>query len=135
MSTVFNQLQRLKHLWWRIAGGVTLVLAISLYRQEGGTWLVFALLLLFPDLGALGYLVSARAGARGYNSLHNYPLPLALLAAGMGVGNPPVVALAAIWLAHIGMDRLLGYKLKAVPLVAAASPTQPGADHSGPLAG
>ncbi len=99
---------------WRIAGGLTLVFAGLLYRWNGGGWLTFALLLLFPDLGALGYLVGARAGALGYNALHNYPLPLALLAAGMLTGGPPIAALAAIWLAHIGLDRLLGYGLKVV---------------------
>ncbi len=135
MGMMFDQPQRLKNFWWRVAGGVTLVLAIVLYRQEGGSWLVFTLLLLFPDLGALGYLISVRAGVRGYNLLHNYPLPLVLFGAGMGAGNPPIVAVAAIWLAHIGMDRLLGYRLKATAPVAAASPAQPGAGRAGPLAG
>lgn len=108
---------------WRLAGGLTLLLAVLLYRWTGGGWLVFALLLLLPDLGALGYLIGARAGARGYNALHNYPLPLALLAAGMLTGGSSIVALAAIWLAHIGMDRLLGYGLKAVGAASYAGST------------
>lgn len=123
METTFGRL-RTKGLSWRLAGGVTLALAVILYRQQGGGWLAFGLLLLAPDLGALGYLAGARAGARGYNLLHNYSLPLALLALATLAGSAPATAVAAIWLAHIGMDRIVGYGLKAVPPYGAASPAR-----------
>ncbi len=60
----------------------------------------------------LGYLAGARIGAAGYNLAHNYVPPLLLAAYGLGAGQPFALQLAAIWLAHIGMDRLLGYGLK-----------------------
>ena len=47
-----------------------------------------------------------------YNLVHAYVLPLALL--GYGLWSPSTLALSLplIWLAHIGMDRMVGYGLK-----------------------
>lgn len=74
-------------------------------------WAPLALFLLF-DLSALGYLRSARAGAAGYNLVHNYTLPAALgiLAVTTGAGWAGIVALA--WGFHVAVDRALGYGLK-----------------------
>ncbi len=44
--------------------------------------------------------------------MHTYVLPLALLAYGLWGGGPLALSLALIWLAHLGLDRLLGYGLK-----------------------
>ena len=40
----------------RVEGGAVLVVALLLYMQSGGDWLLFVLLILAPDLSALGYL-------------------------------------------------------------------------------
>jgi hypothetical protein len=37
---------------------------------------------------------------------------MALMAAGFGMNRPLALSIAMIWLAHIGMDRALGYGLK-----------------------
>jgi len=38
--------------------------------------------------------------------------PVALMTAGFVIAEPLVLSLAMIWLAHIGIDRALGYGLK-----------------------
>lgn len=58
----------------------------------------------------LGYLVDRRAGAAAYNAAHGYLAPVALALA--GVAYPALLPLAAIWVAHVGFDRMLGYGLK-----------------------
>jgi hypothetical protein len=89
-----------------------LAMCLLLYGWTGGNWLLFLLLLLAPDLGALGYLAGPRVGAATYNAVHNYLLPASLAAYGLLSGSPLAVSLALIWFAHIGMDRLFGYGLK-----------------------
>lgn len=45
--------------------------AVLLYGYAGGSWWLFAALLLLPDLSMLGYLAGPRLGAVTYNALHN----------------------------------------------------------------
>ncbi len=96
----------------RIEGAVVLTLSVLLYARHEGNWLLFALLILAPDLSALGYLAGAKVGVATYNLFHTYVLPSALAAYGLLWNNPVAVSLALIWFAHIGMDRLVGYGLK-----------------------
>lgn len=95
-----------------IEGGVALALALALYERSGGSWLLFALLLLVPDLSALGYLAGSATGAFCYNVIHTYVGPAVLGGVGLAIGQPLAALLALIWVAHIGMDRLLGFGLK-----------------------
>jgi Domain of unknown function (DUF4260) len=44
--------------------------------------------------------------------VHTTVVPGVLLGIGLVLGQPLAVALAVIWLAHIGFDRALGYGLK-----------------------
>lgn len=53
-----------------------------------------------------------RAGAAAYNATHTTLGPLVLGVAGVLSDADLAVQLALIWLAHIGIDRLLGYGLK-----------------------
>jgi hypothetical protein len=60
----------------------------------------------------VGYLGGPRAGALIYNLAHTYAGPIALGLVGV-LGDVDIAAqLALIWLAHIGLDRMLGYGLK-----------------------
>lgn len=95
----------------RLEGGVAALAGVLAYAWLGQSWLVFALLLLAPDLFMLGYLRSPRIGALSYNLGHTYVAPALLALSGLFVG-PVAYGLAAIWLAHIGGDRALGYGLK-----------------------
>ena len=58
------------------------------------------------------YLAGTRIGANLYNLVHITPLPAAVIALAWWQHWPLAGALGLIWLAHIGMDRLLGYGLK-----------------------
>lgn len=86
--------------------------SVLMYWLNGGSWWLFALLLLTPDASMLGYLAGPKVGAAAYNVFHSYPLPAALGIVGLLAGTPLAVALALVWFAHIGMDRAIGYGLK-----------------------
>ena len=74
--------------------------------------MMFGVLLLAPDLSMLGYLAGPKLGAAIYNAFHTYAVPAVVGALGMIFASPLAVSVALIWLAHIGMDRTVGYGLK-----------------------
>jgi hypothetical protein len=96
----------------RVEGVALLVLSVLLYWVNGGSWLLFGVLLLTPDLSMLGSLAGPRVGAAIYNAFHAYAIPAVVGALGMIFASPSMVAVALIWFAHIGMDRTVGYGLK-----------------------
>lgn len=98
--------------WLRAEGLAVLLAALAAYGLSGASWLLFAALLLVPDLAMAGYLAGTRVGAVTYNLAHLYLWPALLLvlwAAGLAEW---ALAPALVWVAHIGMDRALGYGLK-----------------------
>ena len=96
----------------RLEGAAAFAAAVALYGYAGFSWPLFALLFLAPDLAMLAYLIGARAGALVYNLAHTYALALPLALAGFYLGAAVAGALGLIWIAHIGLDRMLGYGLK-----------------------
>jgi hypothetical protein len=93
--------------------GLTLFAAmLVLYAAWGGSWWVFAVLFLAPDLSFAAYLIDPATGALVYNAAHSYLVPVALMTLGFGFAEPLILSVAMIWLAHIGIDRALGYGLK-----------------------
>jgi hypothetical protein len=96
----------------RVEGAAVFAAAIALYAHAGFSWPLFALLILAPDLAMLPYLIGPRAGAAAYNLFHTYALALPLALAGCWLVSSIALALGLIWIAHIGMDRMLGYGLK-----------------------
>lgn len=96
----------------RAEGAALLAASVLLYWANGESWWLLALLLLAPDASLLGYLAGIRMGAAIYNAFHSYPLPAALGVFGLLWGAPLAVAVALVWLAHICIDRLVGYGLK-----------------------
>jgi Domain of unknown function (DUF4260) len=96
----------------RAEGAAALIAAIALYNARDGNWPLFLVLLLVPDLSALGYLWNPVRGAAWYNAAHTYLGVGVLALGGLATGHPGVALCALIWAAHIGMDRLLGYGLK-----------------------
>jgi hypothetical protein len=105
-----------------VTGGLRLLLrleglalfagAVALYAATDHSWLLFAALILAPDLSFAAYLAGPRAGALCYNLVHTTIGPIALWVAGSILTSPVSFAVALIWLAHIGIDRALGYGLK-----------------------
>jgi hypothetical protein len=96
----------------RLEGFAFLVLAVVLFGWSGLSWWWFGLLLLAPDLMMVGYLEDARLGANLYNLGHWLVWPALLLASGIPSGRSVLIGAGSIWLAHIAMDRALGYGLK-----------------------
>ena len=96
----------------RLEGLTLFVGMVMLYAAWGGSWVVFAVLFLVPDLSFLAYLSDARFGAMVYNAAHSYMAPVTLMTLGFGFASPLTLSVALIWLAHIGLDRALGYGLK-----------------------
>ncbi|QMV19587.1 DUF4260 family protein [Granulicella sp. 5B5] len=94
----------------RLESLAVLVGAVTVYALSHDNWLVFAVLLLTPDLAMLGFMAGPRVGAFCYNTVHTYLGPVALL--GYSFVRPEVQPYALIWLAHVAMDRALGYGLK-----------------------
>ena len=96
----------------RLEGGVLLALSLLLYWKFGTSWLLYALLILAPDLFMVGYLRGPWIGAAVYNLGHTWLLPGILAAAGLLGSSHLIASLALIWFGHVGVDRLLGYGLK-----------------------
>ncbi len=93
--------------------GLTLFAGMTLlYAVWGGSWWIYAILFLAPDLSFVAYLADARTGAMIYNAAHSYMAPMTLMVTGLALASPLVLSIAMIWLAHIGIDRALGYGLK-----------------------
>jgi hypothetical protein len=98
--------------WLRIEGLAAFVAGLALYGWLGGAWLVVIPLLLLPDISAIGYLRGPRVGALTYNLVHTWAAGLAVLGIGLASGAVPVAIAGAILIAHVGMDRAVGYGLK-----------------------
>lgn len=96
----------------RLEGLALLVGALVVYFDQGFGWLLLVVLFLAPDLSFVGYLAGPRVGATAYNAVHTTLGPIALAIVGVLTDTDWCLQLALIWLAHIGIDRLLGYGLK-----------------------
>lgn len=96
----------------RLEGAGLLLAAVILYAASGLNWGLFAVLLLVPDLSMLGYMRGPQVGAYLYNAFHTTLWGLALAVAGYAFTADVPLSIGLIWLAHIGMDRALGYGLK-----------------------
>ncbi len=98
--------------WLRLEGGAAFVAGLAVFLAAGGPWLLAIPLLLLPDASAIGYLRGPRLGAFTYNLFHNWAIGLAVLGLGLWTGNTLVILAGAILIAHVGMDRAVGYGLK-----------------------
>jgi hypothetical protein len=93
--------------------GLTLFTGMTLlYAVWGGSWWIYVILFLVPDLSFLAYLSGPKFGALIYNTAHSYMAPMVLMTIGFATASPLTLSIAMIWLAHIGIDRALGYGLK-----------------------
>ncbi|MGH7202954.1 MAG: DUF4260 domain-containing protein [Candidatus Levyibacteriota bacterium] len=95
-----------------IEGLVFFLTALFLYQQIHGNWWVFLLFLFAPDISMVGYLKNRKIGALFYNLIHNYILSFALIGIGLWLKNVIGSEVGIILLAHVGLDRLLGFGLK-----------------------
>jgi hypothetical protein len=98
--------------WLRLEGLAAFGAGLALFGATGGNWLLLVPLLLLPDLSAIGFLVSPRVGTFTYNLIHNWVPGLAVLGLGVWLASPAILIVASILIAHVGMDRAVGYGLK-----------------------
>ena len=96
----------------RLEGVAIAVAALVLYEHVDGSWLLFVLLWIAPDISAAAYALGSRVGATAYDVVHFEALPIALGLLGVLGERPMATKLALIWLSHIGIDRALGFGLK-----------------------
>lgn len=101
-------IKKILHLEYGIAFILTLVFYFHL---DFSIWL-FLVLLFLPDVTMIGYLVNPFYGSIIYNIGHNLLFPLVLVGLAIFLNSEPLVMFALIWLAHIFLDRFLGYGLK-----------------------
>ena len=108
MTANFRTVDLLQRLEW----AAVLAAAIAGYLFLGGSWQLFVILILAPDLAMLGYLAGPVVGAAVYNAFHILVWPVIMFLAGLYAGEAILMQIAAVWTAHIAMDRALGYGLK-----------------------
>ena len=99
-------------LFLRLEALALFILATWAFAHTGTSWWLYAILFLTPDLSFAGYLAGPRPGAVAYNALHTTLGPALLAGLGLFLDRSMLLGLAAIWAAHIGFDRMLGYGLK-----------------------
>jgi hypothetical protein len=98
--------------WLRAEGAATFAAGLAGFLFLGLPWWAFLLLLLVPDVSAIGYLRGPRVGAIVYNLVHDLATGVAIAGLGLAIGSVPLAAAGAILVAHSGMDRMAGYGLK-----------------------
>jgi Domain of unknown function (DUF4260) len=98
--------------WLRLEGVAVLAAGLAGFVALGLPWYLFAVLLLVPDVSAIGYLRGPRIGAIVYNVAHDLATGAAVAGIGLVAGSVPVMAAGAVLVAHSGMDRAAGYGLK-----------------------
>ena len=89
-----------------------LVGGIAIWVANDGSLLWLLVFILLPDISMIGYLANDRIGALTYNLVHNFIIAGALLGIGWWLGWRFGLMAGALLLAHVGMDRALGYGLK-----------------------
>jgi hypothetical protein len=86
--------------------------SIILFTQTEFAWWWYALLILAPDIGMLGYLAGNKIGAWMYNLFHHKAVGLLVLSLGWYISNEWVELAGIILFGHSSLDRILGYGLK-----------------------
>ena len=98
----------------RLEALLVLLASLIAYSALHGRWPLFAVLFLVPDLSLLGYLArnNKRFAAGLYNAVHSYAGPLLLGLTAWKWHSVVMGEVAVIWIAHIALDRFLGFGLK-----------------------
>jgi hypothetical protein len=96
----------------RIEGLALAIGALYAYHRVGGSWWLFACLVLVPDVSLIAYLGGTRIGSIIYNAFHVTLGPLIAGALGLLLPSFDLIQVALIWAVHVGVDRALGLGLK-----------------------
>ena len=96
----------------RVEGSLLFAVSFVCYYETHASWILFAVLVLTPDLSMLGYLANAKIGATIYNAVHTLIGPLLLIAYALLTAHAALLPYGLIWTTHIGFDRMIGAGLK-----------------------
>ncbi|WP_245443939.1 DUF4260 domain-containing protein [Microvirga sp. KLBC 81] len=96
----------------RLEGLVLLAGASWAFAHTGQPWWLYAVLFFVPDVSFAAYAAGPRLGSMAYNALHSTIGPAILGLIGLALGHSLLIGIAAVWAAHVGFDRMLGYGLK-----------------------
>lgn len=88
------------------------ILGIFLFTQLSYAWWWFLVLILLPDIGMLGYLISTKVGAITYNICHHKGLAIVIYLMGIYVDIELLKLIGIILFSHASLDRIFGYGLK-----------------------
>lgn len=105
-------IDRTPRLLLRVEGVVLAGAALVVYFHLDYGVLALIGLLVAVDLSLVGFLAGPKVGTLTYNLAHTTALPLLLGAVGVLADGSTAVQIALAWLAHIGVDRALGFGLK-----------------------
>lgn len=89
-----------------------LLLSIVIFSLSEFSWWFYPLLILVPDIGMIGYLISPKIGSITYNIFHHYFVAIVFVSAGLLLDSSLYTLIGSILLGHTSLDRLLGYGLK-----------------------
>lgn len=96
----------------RLEGLGLLILATAGFALTDQSWWLYAILFFIPDVSFAAYGAGPKPGAVVYNAFHSTVGPAMLAGIGLLLDSSLLLGIAAIWAAHIGFDRMLGYGLK-----------------------
>lgn len=97
----------------RAEGFGYLALSVALYQALGLSWTQFGIWFFLPDIAILAYVfANERIGMWAYNLTHSSLGAVVVGLVGVLAMRPLYWQISLIWLAHIGLDRALGYRLK-----------------------
>jgi hypothetical protein len=86
--------------------------SLLIYLFLSGNWIIFLVLLFSPDIFMVGYIKNSRIGSINYNIGHVYAWSVLLILIGILIGLDILILLSLICIAHISIDRAMGYGLK-----------------------
>lgn len=85
---------------------------IYLFKRLKFNWWWFALLIILPDLGMLGYLINNTVGAVTYNLIHFRGIAVIIGLFGLAKDNRKMMLIGLMLFAHATLDRSIGAGLK-----------------------
>lgn len=88
------------------------ILGIFLFSQLDYAWWWFLVLILTPDIGAIGYLINTKIGAFTYNIFHHKAIAIIVGLVGFYFNSSLLILIGVILFSHAALDRIFGYGLK-----------------------
>ena len=88
------------------------ILGIFIFSQLDYAWWWFLVLILTPDIGAIGYLINTKIGAFTYNVFHHKAIAIIVGVVGFYFNSSLLILIGVILFSHAALDRIFGYGLK-----------------------